>query len=282
MKKLLPLTLISVFISVLLTACFPFYRDEQEKPRFSAIYKSPFRFTGSLPKDPNKYNYGDSVTILDKGNLEYRDNEFLGWMHNGTLYQPGYIIKPDEYQVELDDNMYTQSIRFTAHWSLKSDFEFDIDGEEAKLIKYNGDTYTDVLIPSAYEGIPVTVIGDEVFRNMGLYRVELPDNLKIIGSFAFSGNLITSLAIPAFAEVIGDGAFEKNSITVIAIPASIKLIGEGAFEGNKIKRIIIGVDVDIASDTSFGTLGESFKKLYEDSGKQAGDYNYTADFWVKI
>lgn len=213
-----------------------------------------------MPNDPKKYYYGDYITILDKGNLEYRDNQFLGWMYNDTLYQPGYVMGPDEYKIRFDENIISQGIYFTAHWSVKPDFEFEINGEEAKLIKYNGSTHTDVFIPSVYEGIPVTVIGDEVFRKKELYRVELPDNLKTIGSFAFSGNRITSLAIPA----------------------SAKVIGEGAFEGNRINRIIINADVDIASDTSFGTLGESFKKLYEDSGKQAGDYNYTADFWVKI
>jgi len=299
-KKIIQIVLIFAFF-LLHSGCFFFYENPEE--HFNVIYNKGMYDTGNAPNDPNIYSRGDTITVLDKGDLKNEDNLFLGWKFNDTLYQPGYVMNSKEYAIEKGNITYL-TIVFTAHWDIKPDFEFVIEGEEAILTKYNGRSFTSAVIPAMYDEKPVTRIGDDAFRGKGMYNIRLHGNLKTIGAYAFANCNMTSLTIPDSLEAIGDcafdnnsinkitfgtglssipqGAFKRNNIQSLRLPDNITLVEDEAFAGNNISQIIIGANVEIESDTSFGTNGASFKKFYDDSGKQAGEYGYTADFWVKL
>ena len=69
---------------------------------------------------------------------------------------------------------------------------------------------TDIVIPSVYEGLPVTSIDNGAFWNCtSLTSIEIPESVKYIGLSAF---------------------FRCSSLTSIVIPDSIISIGEWAFE----------------------------------------------------
>ena len=117
------------------------------------------------------------------------------------------------------------------------------------------DTVTAADIPTQIDGVAVTSIGDNAFRDCNtLQSVTLPDGLKSIGYGAFwecSG--LTSVVIPGSVEymdgsafrscfnlesvtimdgviAIGDEAFAGcNSLTSVAIPNSVRAIGPYAF-----------------------------------------------------
>jgi hypothetical protein len=290
MKGILPFILISILM-LSLAACL---LNSQEKIYF-VYYDKGRSKSGSAPIDKKKYNHRDTITILDKGTLINEDYLFLGWMFNNNLYQPGD---------KLTHN-YERDIRFTASWDdgIDAPFDFVIEGNEVKIIRYTGSSDVDIIIPSRYSDIPVTEIGNDVLRNKSIKSVKMFESLKRIGSFAFANCSIASLVIPNSLEIIGAGAFQNNgldiitfgsgltsipigafggnSLTFVSLPANIKLIQNGAFFDNKIVQIKIGAGVEIINDTSFGIYGASFKEVYEASGKLAGEYNYTNDNWVK-
>ena len=99
---------------------------------------------------------------------------------------------------------------------------------------------------------------------------------------AFENNRINSITFGKGLSSVSQGAFKGNNLLSVTLPDNITLIEDEAFLGNKIGQIIIGANVEIESDTSLGNYGAAFKKYYEDSGKQSGEYGYTADFWVKL
>lgn len=93
------------------------------------------------------------------------------------------------------------------------------------------------IIPSEYEGKPVTAIADLAFAdgvNYGtspaISTVVIPDSITSIGNFAFSG--CTSLYTVVLSQnliTIGEGAFSNTPIPSMKLPNTVTSIGASAF-----------------------------------------------------
>jgi hypothetical protein len=91
-----------------------------------------------------------------------------------------------------------------------------------------------IVIPSEYNGLPVTTIGDYAFSYCtGLTSVTIPSSVTSIGEYAFSGCTgLTSITIPSSVTRIGWGAFSYCwALTSVTIPSSVTSIGYYAFIG---------------------------------------------------
>lgn len=87
-------------------------------------------------------------------------------------------------------------------------FTYEENGQGVTLTGWKGDTKK-VVIPQTVDGKPVTAIGDGAFRERELEQVTVPDGVRTIGWFAFSGcYCLASVSLPASVENIGYGAFE--------------------------------------------------------------------------
>ncbi len=99
-------------------------------------------------------------------------------------------------------------------------------------------------LPSSFKyPASLKTIGYSAFLGRTLKKIDLPDGLKKIGSFAFycSPAPGASISIPSTVTEIGDGAFsaaadhtmyvDKYDVT-ITVPATVKKIGEVAFGDN--------------------------------------------------
>ena len=114
-----------------------------------------------------------------------------------------------------------------------SDFKYTISNGQVKITRYVGED-TDVVIPTAIEGLPVTVIGELAFcNNISLSSVTLPSSLISIGWHAFEGcTSLTSITIPEGVTLIDDGAFlDCICLVSVAIPSTVTRFLEWAFDG---------------------------------------------------
>ena len=91
----------------------------------------------------------------------------------------------------------------------------------------------DVVIASEIDGIPVTSINAEAFKdNKYIKSVYMPDSITSIGSSAFWGcSDLTNVTISDSVASIGDNAFYNcYNLTSITIPDSVTSIGNYAFD----------------------------------------------------
>lgn len=124
-----------------------------------------------------------------------------------------YIAVYNEY--------FTEGLQYTL---INSDTEYSVTGYEG--------TSTDVIIPSIYNGKPVTSIDDFAFCCCtSLESIIIPASVTSIGSAAFRDcDSLTSIEIPNSVTSISDGAFVCcDSLTSIEIPEGVTSIGDYAF-----------------------------------------------------
>ena len=114
-----------------------------------------------------------------------------------------------------------------------------------------GNTNTDIAIPSAIAGYPVTKIGIGAFENNQLTSVTIPNSVKIIDDRAFWDNQLTSVTIPNSITKIGTYALKDNQLTSVTIPNSVITIGTGALKNNRLTSVTIPGSVTSIGNESF-------------------------------
>ena len=112
------------------------------------------------------------------------------------------------------------------------DFELNSDGASYTVTGFGSCRDRDTIIPSTYNGCPVTAIGEDAFSGCrSLTSVTIPDSVTTIGASAFYAcDSLRSVTIPDRVTTIGDEAFFWClSLTSVTIPDSVTTIGGGAF-----------------------------------------------------
>ena len=113
-------------------------------------------------------------------------------------------------------------------------YTLNSDKESYTLSDIGDCSDTSLIIPSSYQGKPVTAIGYEAFYGCsGLISITIPNTITTIGRSAFGGcSKLTSITIPNSVTTISESAFSGcSNLTSITIPNSVTSIGYSAFYG---------------------------------------------------
>ena len=118
--------------------------------------------------------------------------------------------------------------------SVGLEYALNHDGTGYSVQGMGSCTDTDIVIPSAYNGLPVTSVGESAFYNCtALTSIVLPDGVTSIGESAFYNcTALTSIIIPDSVTTIEKSAFLYcSSLASITIPDSVTEIKDNAFSG---------------------------------------------------
>lgn len=196
-----------------------------------------------------------------------------------------------------DGNMYRLNIPFTVKEPPTPGLAYELIGTTAYRVRKGSVTSGKVIIPSEYNGLPVTEIGsiydsttNGAFANTSITSVDIPDSITFIGRYAFSccSGLTGALTLPDGLTSIGDYAFEFCSGFTgdLIISTGVTSMGHYIFRNC---TNITSVTFEVSGVTDIGALAfpgngsgtDTLKTLYATEG--AGTYVRTLglDDWVK-
>ena len=165
----------------------------------------------------------------------------------------------------------TQTPETTAETEEPNTLEFLISSNKSNYGVVGLGTYegTDVVIPSSYKGIPVTVIADDAFSGCSnITSVTLPNTIVKIGNRAFKGCTgLSTITIPASVVTMGYNVFEGTN--GLQVKLSTKTVHPKWSEGwsKGVASVTYGTQ-DLPSDTNNSSQ----------SGSQTGAYSQGLEF----
>ncbi len=92
-----------------------------------------------------------------------------------------------------------------------------------------------------------------VFGDSCLIAVNMGNNVKVIGDYAFCGSSnLSSISLSNKLESINMGALSRTGIVNISLPASLKTLGESAFSGcTALKTATLGSNITTLNNSTF-------------------------------
>ncbi len=185
---------------------------------------------------------------------------------NGTEESWNNISKGEDW----NSNVPTIEINFSVDYAEGIVFTLINNGTEYSITDYTGSSPI-VKIPSVYNGLPVTSIGDYAFSQCSnLTNIVISDSVESIGYRAFYNcTSLTSVKIGNKVQSIGEYAFLYcSSLTSIEIPNSVTSIGISAFSRcSSLKSItlpFVGATLNGTSNTHFGCIFGASSYRYND------------------
>lgn len=182
------------------------------------------------PIDTFAYDYEGKVTVLDFNTQVFSNDgvyvyEFIGWMLesiNGKHIEPG-----TEFEIISDVNLYARWNKFST--LTNSMGTVTIKPEYAAQL-------TQLILPTHLQGGLITTIPSNFTAvAVNLQKVYLPQSIKLISSYAFSGYLGTDIIFQETGEniTIRFSAFrDLENVRHIIIPKRVNEIKRNAFEGD--------------------------------------------------
>ncbi len=189
---------------------------------------------GTLPEsyyNPTKYTVEtDTFTLV---NPEKENYEFLGWK-DADASDDTAVEKVSIEKGSIGDKS------FIAVWRIIPLVYTYLSESDSYSVKCIDKEITSAVIPSSYEGKPVTQIESEAFGGCSLLKnVVIPPSIVSIGQNAFLGCRRLSVEFEKGRTSIPDYALCNASVVSITIPDGVEFIGAEAFKGCQIKEIEI-------------------------------------------
>lgn len=267
------------FYSCLLNTIENFEDEKRDEEITNYVFSTHKYIEGFyIVKNLAQENYGFKISFDEAGQAMSFD--CTSYKTGGTIPDGAIEILTQTLSRELNIEFTIEQLEryfelggFGGVEKLEEGFHFELneDGQTYYVSKFVEDenTPTEVVIPSEYNGLPVTAIGKRAFS--GCKRIEkviIPDGIISIGYSAFKicVNLI-DITIPDTVTSIGGSAFSQcRSLESIKLPNNLTVIESHLFELCKnLKSITVPDSVKIISGSAFEGC-ESLETVFIGSG----------------
>ena len=158
-------------------------------------------------------------------------------------------------------------------------FRYKIENDQCEITRYVGKD-SDVTIPLAIKGTPVTSIGGGAFSGCtNLTSVTIPDSVTSIGNGAFSYcSSLTSVVIPDSVTNIGDQAFKNcSTLSSVTIGDGVTSIGSSAFAYcYSLTSVVIPDSVTGIGSSAFAYCSSLTSVVIPNSVTSIGEYAFVS------
>ena len=239
--------------------------------------------TGCTHSEPAEVHNGGVPSCTDAGICEACGYAYLRAIgHSYALTEDGCEIYDEcstcRHRIFKDKNHTLDSDGVTCSKCKKSyfvetlEFKLSKDGQSYIVVGSQDCEASTVIIPAEYKGLPVTEIGEFAFEyHTTMTAITLPETLRKIGNFAFSGTLIRHIDLPDSVEQIGGEAFVDAYLESITLGLGIKTISREAFAGiPNLKSVIIPGTVEVIETWAFRNCGQLQEVVFQDGVRRIG------------
>lgn len=146
------------------------------------------------------------------------------------------------------------------------------------IYSYKG-TATDVMIPSEIDGVTITKIADEAFKNTNVKNVVIPSSVTTIGSWVFQDcGSLKSVVLPNSITSMGYAVFMHSSIEDVNIPTGIREIMSDSFRDcSKLANITIPDNIESIGSNAFRGCIALKRVTIPETISEIGDYAFSQD-----
>lgn len=246
--------------------------------------------------------FGDKVYSVNGTKIANATDKFTGYLNTIEGTDSAVIVGGRSYGLNKSKLADATTEVETALNSLKGEAEkfseglqyrLNDDGASYSVIGIGTCTDRDVVIPDAYEGLPVTVLGSRMelepdyfggyverlhgtFQNCTIHSVVIPDSVVSIEDNAFLGCMrLNYVSLPQGLTYVGKCAFSGSSILYLELPNSVVEIGERVFSCcSRLQSLVLGNGVKKIPEYAFYAC-VSLKWLAIGSGVTEIDNNNT-------
>ena len=191
--------------------------------------------------------------------------------------------------IDIDESLSSESLSSASRYSsLKSTEE--AKGNIAFVLNEDEQSYSvtgdinylvtgEIIVPSTYNGLPVTRVKERGFALARMTSIRLPDTIVEIGEYAFGDSYLREVHFGNGLRTIGNQAFQHcQGIEKITIPDSTLTIGDYAFlECRTTKFLSIGRNLKHIGDSAFrGCTGLNNALLLPEGLTHIGEYAFNS------
>ena len=198
-------------------------------------------FAGAVPKSVDIWN--SNINISDALQKAMNSGDQLLYKAENYLYYLHYEEKPvetvhiiatiEEMDASREDIIEKEDISNPDESTDISVFVFGSDGNQVRINSFIGSSQ-DIIIPKSIDGLPVTMIGAEAFKDCTtITSVVIPEGVKEIGESAFERcKRLRSVTIPSTIHDLPRDCFKLCSkLNEVNGLENVELFGEWCFEG---------------------------------------------------
>ena len=257
-----------IILAALLLAlvCLASCDKEPEKPSDApTYYTATFDFGNGQPSHSVQFKKGSLITPPTAP--EYENYIFNGWKTDGKTWN---------FQKDITNS----DVSFKAQWIEASQiFSYSMNSDGTVTVTEYRGNLTEIRIHEVINGLTVSKIGDNVFKNFdgkNVNIITLPETVTAIGSSAFEGCSDTTVTVLGEISTLGERAFDGcakltgitlsdsvteipfrafascSSLTEITVPEKVTKISEDAFWGcSSVKTLLILSDELSVEDSAF-------------------------------
>ncbi|MFO7637251.1 MAG: leucine-rich repeat domain-containing protein [Clostridia bacterium] len=115
--------------------------------------------------------------------------------------------------------------------------DYRVDTETGTLLGWEGTDgrhgrFRTASIPAEWEGTPIRIIGEYAFAGDLLSRVTIPEGVERIERYAFWANQLEEITIPKSITDVGDRALQSNMLTRITMMQGDTVLGDNLLNGS--------------------------------------------------